>query len=139
MNDVKLFELLTEISCHTAPASKKATPLVAAIVYKGDILTLGAAKRKTHPLQKKYGTTIFNFWLHAEIDAIQKAQRKNIDLSKCSIYVCRVKNFIIDNSFKQGWGMAKPCAGCESAIFAFGIKKTLWTVDGLMLKFDAST
>lgn len=117
--------LLTEIASGVIPATKKATPLVAGIVRRNEIISIGIARKKTHPLQRKYSSTPEHIYLHAEIDAIQRAIKKNIDLTRCEIYVCRIK---IINGVDL-WGMAKPCQGCESAIKAFGIRRAIWTTD----------
>lgn len=87
-------------------------------------ISIGANKRKSHPLQARFGKNEHAIYLHAEIDAIAKAL-KTLDgeeLSKCVLYVCRI---LQDGSF----GLAKPCPGCQSAIKAFGIQTVVWSTE----------
>lgn len=93
----------------------------AAIVHKGNILSIGLNKKKTHPLQKKFADRPEKDCIHAEIDALVKIKHKHI-LKDCDIYVLRLtKGNRIMNS--------KPCAGCEKAINFYGIKNIYWTTD----------
>lgn len=129
--DVKVMRLLTEIAAGVLPATKKATPLVAAITRRGEILTVGIARKKSHPLQRKYSSSPEHIYLHAEIDAIQRAIRQGVDLTRCEIHVCRIKQTV---SGEQIWGLAKPCYdGCEPAIRAFGIRRAIWTTESTEL------
>jgi tRNA(Arg) A34 adenosine deaminase TadA len=50
------------------------------------------------------------------------------DLSKCEIYVARVKK---EKPFTKKYvlGLAKPCPGCERAIAEFGLKRVVYTCD----------
>lgn len=86
----------------------------AAIVHKGDIISIGHNKRKTHPLMLKFQHKEHNLFLHAEIDAISKIRDKKL-LTDCSLYVMRLsKGNNISNS--------EPCQTCWNAIRFFGIK-----------------
>lgn len=124
--DVKVMRLLTEIASGVLPATRKATPLVAAITKKGEILTVGIARKKSHPLQSRYSSSPNHIYLHAEIDSIQRAIRLDVELTKCEIFVCRIKQTDIG---EQKWGMSKPCDGCDAAIRAFGIRRAVWTTE----------
>ncbi len=108
---------------------------IAAIVAIGNkIVSIGQNSRRTHPFAKRYQKICGAECLHAEIDAIVRALRvvDAKELSKASIYVARVKH---PNSHDSGWvtGLAKPCAGCLSAIDKYKLKTVLWTNDGFKL------
>jgi len=115
----RMFNNLTEV----AIASEKVANyrLAAIIVYKNRIVSYGVPSYKTSPFQKKYAADEHKIHLHAEISAIKNAMRhlSLSQLKKSSLYVCRVKD--------TGWGMAKPCSGCQRAILEFGIKKVIYS------------
>lgn len=92
----------------------------AAIVHKGEILSFGFNKRKTHPLMLKFQVNIpEKQYLHAEIDAIRQIKDKSI-LTECEIYVSR-------KSRGNNIGNSEPCPICRNAIRYYGIKKVYWT------------
>lgn len=109
--------------------------MAACIIHKSDIISIGIAKKKTHPLQAKFSRHPEANNLHAEIDAIQKAIRL-VDLSRCVLYVSRVKMF--DGEMMKspadrvnGWGLARPCSGCHSAILFYKIPIVRYTLDSI--------
>lgn len=127
-----IFNILKNYSEDVKPVSNKSIRLVAAITHKYNVISLGCAKRKTHPMQAKYSETENHVFLHAEIDAMQRAIRLDkIELWKCELFVLRVKQWKESdcNRFIQGWGNARPCEGCQGAIRAFGIKEIYHTED----------
>lgn len=91
--------------------------LGAIITIKGVVVARGWNKHKSHPKQKYYnqfrtnlieGTQVVDAaqnFLHAEVDAINKAIRLGVDLSKAELTVFRRG---IDGFQK----MARPCGGC---------------------------
>jgi deoxycytidylate deaminase len=105
--------------------------LAAAIVYKGDIISIGVNKKKSHPFQLKYSKMPMSIFLHAETDAIKNAV-KRVDLntlSRSTLYISRVKYY--DSSRQQVlYGLAKPCDGCEKAIATFNIKHVCYSLNG---------
>lgn len=110
--------------------------LGAIIVLKGKIVSRGYNQEKTHPIQKKYNVYRFriadnsNHFIHAEIDALNKA--KGIDLSKAEIIIYHTGN----NGEQK---MARPCPGCMAAIKKSGIKKIHYsTPDGLATEYISS-
>jgi hypothetical protein len=112
-----IFSILQNYAEDVEPFSNKSIRLVAAVAHKYDIVALGSAKRKTHPMQAKYGESENHIHLHAEIDAMQRAIRGNrVELSRCSIFVLRLKHWK-----ELGWGNARPCRGCQGAIKAFNM------------------
>ncbi len=101
--------------------------LAAAIVYKNKIVSYGFNSRKSNPLQMKFGKTEHSVYLHAEIDAIKNALKKISpqQLSKSTLLVARSR--CINGDVVHG--LAKPCAGCQRAIVAFGIPNVFYTED----------
>ncbi len=89
-----------------------------AIIYdkRGNVLSVGKNSYvKTHPYQAKLAQQLkqeHKIFLHAEIDAILKCQ----NLGKAH----RIS--IFRNLPSGGYGMAKPCRICESAIAKTPIK-----------------
>lgn len=104
--------------------------VAACIVYKGEIISIGYCSYKTHPLQKRYGRNVHSSFLHAEVDALVKAQKRvlsrGISLKKCTMYVARVKR---PYAFSIEWttGLAKPCSGCERALTDAGLTRIVYT------------
>lgn len=104
--------------------------IAAAIVYKGEILSIGVCSYKTHPFQKMNGRNPMSIHKHAEIDALIKCQSKirkrGISLKKCTMYIARVKR---PNAMADWYvpGLAKPCDGCMRAIQEAGITKIIHT------------
>ncbi len=92
-----------------------------AIVYRKQIIAIGLNSRKSHPLQRQFGGPE-KIVLHSETAAIVKAINLHGSeiLRHCSIWNLRLtKGGNVGNS--------KPCASCQKAIDAFGIKKVYWT------------
>ena len=90
----------------------------AAITWNSKVLVVGAAKYKTHPMQKNYSRSPEGIFLHAEIDAIIKVINKHGSdiLKECELHVVRItKGGSLSNS--------TPCEGCQKAINAFNIQK----------------
>lgn len=121
-----ILDSLWPLTKHVVPVA--AARIVAAIAYKGKIISVGFNQRKTHPLQKKYGKNPDAIFLHAEISAIIQARRELTldELSKSTLYIIRRRMTI------EGlpvYGNAKPCCGCLKAIKDFGIKKVIYSID----------
>lgn len=96
---------------------------IKAIIYdrKGRVLSIGHNSYvKTHPLQAQHARAAGEpdrYFLHAEIHAIVKC--KNINRA-AKIFVSRW-----DSQGKPQ--LAKPCAVCQSAIDAAGIRQIFYT------------
>lgn len=100
-------------------------PRMAAILsYKGEVMSIGLNKRKTHPLQKKYSKNAHSLWLHAEIDCIRNALRSysRAEISNFTLHVARLRKDSLP-------AKAKPCTGCQRALEDYGITKVIWTDD----------
>lgn len=100
----------------------KGLPRMAALLWVDGQMFVGLNSRKTHPLAKKFSKNDKTICLHAEIDAIRKCISCGIDPSGGVMAVARV----LKNNTPA---LAKPCAGCASAIVAFGIRNVEWTTD----------
>lgn len=95
--------------------------LGAIITVKGVVVARGWNKHKSHPKQKYYNQFRTNLiegsnvvdaaqnYLHAELDAINKAERLGIDLSEAELTVFR-------SGLDKKQKMARPCPGCMEAV-----------------------
>jgi len=139
MNDRRIEQIFTMLGGVAESIPKIANAQIAsAIIVKNDIISIGIAEKKTHPLQNRFKKCEEAIYLHSEIDAIRKALRlvSVNDLKKSMMMIARVKKIGIRPPYLLGWGLAKPCSGCRQAIEAFQIQKVLYTVDGFKLKWD---
>ncbi len=105
----------------------------AVIVHKNKIISVGFNQQKSNPIQKEYnlhrvGKDRYydvekgHNSLHAETSAILSAQKLNINLSECSIFVYRQK--------KSGCqGLSKPCKACQKLLKDNGIRDWYYTLD----------
>jgi tRNA(Arg) A34 adenosine deaminase TadA len=123
MKQEDIIKTLEKIAEDASPIS--AARIAAAIVYKGEILSIGVNSYKSDPLQAKFSKNEHAIYLHAEIAAIKKALKRvsRDDLKKCTLYIVRRKkhNGIMCN------GLAKPCAGCQRAIDTYQIPCVFYT------------
>lgn len=95
---------------------------MAAAIYKGNrLVSYGFNSEKSHPFQAKWSRHPEAIYTHAEIDAIRNALKRDVDLTRCNLYIARVTI--------RGQGLAEPCSGCHLAIKAFGLKNAFWTLD----------
>jgi len=99
----------------------------ALLLLRNRIIAFGHNQAKTHPLQARYGDSRWPF-LHAETSAIRNALRQvsAADLSRATLLVARLKHHNGPKSPLK-FGLAKPCVGCQAAIAAFSISRTLYT------------
>lgn len=121
--DVKILNLLSKVAEAVPPV--RSARIASAIVIKGDIISFGVNKMKTHPFQAKYARNAQAIYVHSENDSIMRALKKvgRKELSNATLYVVRVKQ---PNNM---WGMACPCEGCMKAINEFNIKTVIHTTD----------
>lgn len=106
--------------------------IAAGIVYRKHLIATGVNSYKTHPMMMpEKGYREGQIYLHAEPDAIKNALRliTQEQLSKCDMYIIRVKR--PKTAWNKNWtyGIAKPCPGCMRTIKTFGIKNIYWTED----------
>lgn len=133
MKDKKAFEILTDIAQDVQKVSN--VQLSAMIVIKNEIISIGSAVLKSHPFQKKFSKNSKSIFLHAETNAIHRAlKRVEVDeLSKSTLYICRIKHINLNKKLIPSWGISKPCCGCQRAIVEFNIRRVVYTLDGFDL------
>lgn len=138
LKDQKALELLTDIASDTTKVAN--VQIASMLVIKNEIISIGSAVMKSHPFQQRFGRTSHSIFLHAETNCIHRSLRKVSpdELSKATLYICRVKNIFQKESKRNifGWGIAKPCSGCLRAIVEFNIKRVVYTLDGVDLQWE---
>ena len=96
--------------------------VVAAVVHKGKIVAMGKNQTKTHPVAALYSKHEDAIYLHAEVDAINKAKKRLSSLEDTQLYVMRMKHDgLLGNSL--------PCEGCSRCISDFGILTVIYSTD----------
>lgn len=120
--------MLLRLAIENPGVSGKFKIAAGVVTKKGRLIATGVNSYKTHPIMLGEGYKPEQIHLHAEVDAIKNALRliTQAELSKCSLYVVRVKK---DKHGNYVQGLAKPCKGCSRAITSFGIQKVEWTLD----------
>lgn len=116
----KIFDLLFDAASQTEPI--QCSRHASAIVYKKQVLAVATNSRKSHPMQERFGGPN-KIILHSETAAIVKViNMHGADiLKKCSLW-----NLRLTTGGKIG--ISRPCASCQKAIDAFGIRKVFYTV-----------
>lgn len=120
--DFKVFCLLQQLT--REKLSKEKYRLASALTLKKRIVCIRFNQKKTDPFQAKFGKSKHHIYLHAEIATIKKflSLYPIEDLTKSTLYVFRYKK-------SNGWGLSKPCKGCQKAIIAFGVKKVIYSTN----------
>lgn len=96
------------------------------IVSGGSVLSVGFNSRSNTGLQRRYMQNPHCNSIHAEVDAILNV-RKKIDLTNSKIYtVRRLRSDTVEN---PNIGCAKNCPMCSAIIYAYGIKRSYYTID----------
>lgn len=124
-NDKRIEDILFKYCLSLKPCGKARVGAI--LTYKNNIIAFGHNQYKTHPLQARYGRNERSIFLHAEINCIVNAIRSNSKfsyLSKSILYIGRYKHYNMEDS---GFGLAKPCIGCQRAITAFGIREVWYS------------
>jgi len=130
----RIFDILEQHAIDS-PGLRGRFKLACAIVYKRTIITVGTNSFKTHPIMEEYGNNKESIFLHAEIDAFNKALKllSKEQLAKCDLYILRVKRDGLNQKShkKDRWvrGLAKPCKGCMKAIVQHRIRNIFFTQD----------
>lgn len=111
--------------------------LGAVLVVRNRPFSFGFNQPKTHPFQATYAKNKDAIFLHAEISAINGALRQMplevLRSTKTSLYIVRIKR-------ENGPGspfvraLAKPCSGCQEAIFKHKINRVIYSVDKYTVK-----
>lgn len=124
----RILNMLAGMATTTMPVARSRH--MAALVYKGDIISLGVNRRKSHTFQAKFGKNKESIYLHSETHAILQALRilSLRELSKSTLYVCRVK-YADPSKTRFIFGFSKPCQGCHRAIAEFDIRKVIYSTN----------
>ena len=136
MKHLRILNALYEISLALEPVG--GSRVAAAIVLGRDVVSIGTNKRKTHPFQAQHARNEQSIFLHAENDAINKALKlvDVKDLTRATLYICRSKWLYTSpyNCGYTGWGLSKPCSGCDTTINKYKISRTIYTLEGFPSK-----
>lgn len=100
--------------------------VTAMIVSGGRVLSVGYNSRANSGLQERYKTNPHCNSVHAEVDAILNVRRK-IDLTGSKIVVVRRHKY--DTVDYPHLALAKPCTMCQAVLYAYGIKKAIYTIN----------
>lgn len=94
----------------------------AIIARKGNVISVGTNRKKTHPIQKRFSRhQHLSPFLHAEVHAITLANAG--DLEGSDVYVARA---LSDGSP----GSSRPCSGCLEALRHYGVKNMFYCMHG---------
>lgn len=126
---LKILRHLFNIAQEVPPVAS--ARIAAAVVYKGEIVSVGINKKKSHPLAAKYCKTPDACFLHAEVSAIKNALKQEgaSILKKSTLYICRAKHASNDPD-DWCWGLARPCKGCLKAILDFDLRGVVFSAEG---------
>ncbi len=98
-------------------------------VINGRVVATGFSQHRTHPMQQYYnryrdfdGQANVAHKLHGEAAMLFTHRHLRIDWSKADVYVYRLCR-------SRAHGLAKPCAACEMALRAAGVRKIFYTTD----------
>lgn len=128
MKHGKIFDLLRTIAADVSPVAH--ARIAAAVVYRKDIIALGACQKQTHPLQKQFSRNPESIYLHAEIDAIKNVlKRYSPRVLKSSTLIVVRQKWADSNKTKLVDGLACPCDGCQRAIDYYQIPNVEWSTD----------
>lgn len=98
--------------------------VVAAIIKRNKIYSVGFNSYKTSRLSKKFKKNDFSLYNHAEVSAIHKFLKNypKRDISRYTIVVVRIK------LIEERWvlGCSKPCRGCQKLIQYFQLKRVIF-------------
>jgi len=96
----------------------------AVVVKSGKPISMGVNKRRTDPLAFGEDTEAIkcHSGYHAEVSALKRIKAPN----NVVLYVARVNAAGMP-------AMSKPCSRCQEYIDALGIKKIIFTTDGMQL------
>ena len=106
--------------------------VAAILVYRNKPVAMGHNHKKSNPFCAYFSKNEESIYFHAETHAIFKAL-KDIDevlLSKCTLYIARVKYHPNDRKRKPLWGKSKPCKGCMRAVTYYSIPRIVYTEEG---------
>lgn len=128
---IKYLNLLAKIAADIVTPAKNNVRMSACVVYQNEVVAFGINERKSHPFQAKFLKNEYAIYLHAEVSAIKNSLKQISveELEKSTLYICRIKYTDMRRK-KLMFGLSKPCCGCERCIHTFGIRNTVYTLDG---------
>jgi deoxycytidylate deaminase len=91
--------------------------LTAMIVSGGRVLSVGYNSRANSGLQERYKTNPFCNSVHAEVDAVLNIRRNVV-----------VRRLRADHEKNLALALAKPCTMCQAVLYAYGVKKAIYTI-----------
>jgi len=120
----RLFTVLSDVGCDQPKVG--AARVVAAVVYRRSIVSIATNSLRGDPWQARYGDETHT--THAEILAIKRATAhlRVRKLPGYDLLVCRLCAQV--NGDIIGWGLAKPCAGCQRAVDDFELNRVYYTI-----------
>lgn len=102
--------------------------IVSCFVRRNKILAYGFNSYvNSHPFQKKWARNKSSCFWHAETNLIFNCMKNQVDLTKGSMYICRIKKD--KPRGKYVFGLAKPCAGCRACIKWHGIREIYYSTN----------
>lgn len=113
----------------------KAFRIVAALTdSKGNFISFGFPRRKTHPLMKQVSLNDNKAYLHAEVDCILRGNRKVKDPEErkgLTLMVHRSKMIKTGYGEEYEWtnGMSQPCESCQRLIGAMGFRRIIYSTE----------
>ena len=135
MKDAKALEILKDVAIDVEGVTPNKIRISSMLVIKNEIISIGSAVMKSHPFQKRFGKTEHSIFLHAEVNTIRKALKTVNDLSEATLYICRIRFHTVNKKNVLGYGISCPCIGCLRAIVEFDIKRVVYTIDSIDLRY----
>lgn len=101
---------------------------------KGNKLSFGFPRRRSHTLQKQMSLDDNKIFLHAEVDCIIRGLRKiSVEERKdCSLYIHRSKMKLKEGSHDEFvWvnGLSRPCTACSKLIDKIDLTKVIYSTE----------
>jgi tRNA(Arg) A34 adenosine deaminase TadA len=126
----KILNILSNVCLTVEPVA--AARVSAALVYRGNIVSIGVNTKRTHTFQARFSKNEKAISMHAENSAIYRATKQltRQELSKSILYVCRIKH-LQENQNIMIHGSSCPCSGCMKAIERHSIKTVIYTTEHL--------
>jgi deoxycytidylate deaminase len=127
----RIIEILEKIAINLSPNA--CSRISAAITRRNKIISFGNNERKSHTFHFQFRRNDSSPYFHAETNVIYNALRFNsdIDLSKCDLWICRMKKCPENGDNKFIRGLARPCEGCIQAIKKYEFKNVYYTLDNI--------
>lgn len=118
MVTAKRYQRFAKIALELAGETKHSMThsLVALVVSKNKVLSIGYNQPKTHPISIETPMQM----LHAELDALVRCA--DDDAEGAEVVVVRLKS-------SGRPGLSKPCGVCQKVLRRFGVRRVLYTTN----------